>query len=148
MSNLPKEIPLRKGTFSPDYLVAVFPAEILAALIRRDPECSRQFAAAIAAHRAEGTALMDARLLAWGLALLIDSTGIAEAALGSAEKPCFELFFAGHVEGRCFRVRTSTAMPATRSNSIWPPAHGRTLPMARILVKRAALAQYLADRKR
>ena len=28
MSNLPKEIPLRKGTFSLDDLVAVFPAEI------------------------------------------------------------------------------------------------------------------------
>jgi hypothetical protein len=64
MSNLPKEIPLRTGTFSLDDLVAVFPAKILTTLIRRDPECRRQFAAAIAAHRAEITALMDAGFLA------------------------------------------------------------------------------------
>jgi hypothetical protein len=124
MSNLPKEIPLRKGTFSPDDLVAVFPAKILTALIRRDPECRRQFAAAIAAptlNRGTAGRWIPRRVLA----SMIDFTGIAHAAQRSAESLCFELFRQGVGRAARFALVTSPAK-STR--------FGR-----RVLVKRAAL---------
>jgi hypothetical protein len=64
---------------------------------------------------------------------MIDVTGITNAALRKAESLCFELFPQGVGRAARFALVTSPAK-STR--------FGR-----RVLVKRAALAQYLADRE-